>query len=175
MTFVEWVNQTHKELPSNVPNAMVKEVMVYAIRVAVEEMMANRAEADLDIGGIGRFYLNHRVVHNPLSYVRKGETEPEKAIEYSKCWTIQFKPSLPLKQVINDKRDIHDLLIGGNIAVYPEYIYSEDGMKTRRGRFRPHKRPKITKNYNIQFSKQYKQQLEKLEKEMTRKNLPDKE
>lgn len=175
MTFGEWYAQTHRELPSNVPKDLVKEVMVTAIRVAVEELMSNREEADLDIGGIGRFYLNHRVVHNPLSFKRKGSDEEEQAVKYSMCWTLQFTPWQPLKKVINEKMDIREMLVGGTIPLYEDYMYSADGMKKRRGRDKPIKKPKITKNYRVRFSDKYKNQLKQIEKRALKENLPDEE
>lgn len=175
MTFKEWYLQIQKEMESTVPTELVREVLVTGIRVALEEFMANRAEADLDIGGVGRFYLNHRVVHNPLQYTRKGETEPEKAKEYSLHWTIQFKPSLPIKKVINDKMDMRQMLVGGTAPLYPEFIYAEDGMSMKRGRSKKFKKPKVTKSYRVRLSDKYMKEMNKAMREEAKKILPDKE
>ena len=64
MTFDEWCRQIKKESDSTIPYDLVKDIMKNAIRIAIEEFLANPADADLSITGIGRFYLNHRICHN---------------------------------------------------------------------------------------------------------------
>lgn len=137
MTFVEWAKQTAREVESNVPYELVKDIMVNAIRVATEEMLSNPAEADLDITGIGRFYLNHRICHNNFP-------TPEHP-EYETYWTLHFKPARVLKEVFNGKRDVREMMIGCFIPLYPEYVYNEDG-SVKKGYPRG-----ITKNYKVKY------------------------
>lgn len=89
MTFREWYCQIAREMDSNIPRELVKDVLVNAIRVALEEFLANPADAELSIKGIGRFYLNHRVCHNNFP--------TEDSHEYKTHWTMHFRPSIVLK------------------------------------------------------------------------------
>lgn len=114
MTFAEWCMQTAKESTSQVPYEFVRELMICAIRVAYEELMSNPAEADLDICGIGRFYLNHRICHNNFPT----DDKPE----YAAHWTLHFKASTCIKEAINGRRDPRLLSIGNSFPLYPEYF-----------------------------------------------------
>lgn len=134
MTYKEWCEQTHKMLKGEVPKFLVHEVIACAIKSAIEEFLANPADADLDIGGIGRFYMNHRVCHQNIKYKGNspnGITEQDE--KYVVRWTIHFKPSKKIKQVMNGKMDAREILLGGCFPLYPEYMIDENGY-TKRGR-----------------------------------------
>lgn len=170
MTFVQWCLQTTEELDSIVPKEFVTDIMTTAIRVALEEFSANPAEADLDIGCIGRFYLNHRKCHRPKKFVdanegyrltsngilEKREISADNTDEYDTRWEIKFRPSPKLKSVINNKCPMDELLIAGHIPLYPEKIMNPDGLKKRLGRGRPRKEIKLKKKWIVQLSPEYR-------------------
>ena len=165
MTFLEWYKQTAKDFGNGVTYDLVKDILVMAIRVAIEELMTNPADADLDITGIGRFYLNHRVCHNNFYELGSGK-------EYTVKWTIQFKPSSVLKDTINGKRDVHDLLIGSVIPLYPEHIY-KSGKKIRGSGKKFKEKPKI-REYNIQKNIRYVEAEKKMEEQQNKKEIKSK-
>lgn len=116
MTFREWCMQIAKESTSQVPYEFVRELMICAIRVAYEELLSNPAEADLDIKGIGRFYLNHRICHNNFPT----EDKPE----YAAHWTLHFRPARFIKDTINGRQDPRLLTVASAYPLYPEYYES---------------------------------------------------
>jgi nucleoid DNA-binding protein len=118
MTFYEWCKTIAREHKDNVPTEFVYELMVTAVRVAIEELLANPERADLDINGIGRFYLNYRKCHNNFA-----KTEEQR---YTYNWEIKFRPSIRLKEVLNGKADPHYMLIGTKTALYPDIYFGED-------------------------------------------------
>lgn len=118
MTFYEWSRQIAKEHRDNVPAEFVYELLVTAVRVALEEFLTNPEKADLDIGGIGRFYLNYRRCHNNFCV-----TEERR---YSYIWEIKFRPSSKLKEALNGKIDPHYMLIGTRTPIYPEIYFDKD-------------------------------------------------
>jgi hypothetical protein len=115
MTFGEWCDQTTRETKSNIPRALVKEVLLTALRVGVEELMSNPAEADLDIKGIGRFYLHRRLFKIP-----KNEINPNGA-DHVYRWVLQFKCAKMLREIICGRRPLEDLTIAKVLPLYPEY------------------------------------------------------
>ena len=126
MNFSEWCLQTSKELGLEADEDLVRRVLLTAIRTGLEELSANPIHADLDITGIGRFYLNYRIMHNNFYHLKEG------AEEYVKKWEIHFKPSVPLKYVLNQRKPLTDLLVGGNY-IYPEFHTDENGFIIKHG------------------------------------------
>lgn len=165
MTFMQWYKQTARECSSEgVPAELVKHVLVMAIRVALEEFMANPADADLDIKGIGRFYLNRRICHNNFYGLGEGK-------EYEPKWTIQFKPSIRLKDTLNGKWDIRKLVIGSVIPLYPEYAY-KDGTKAF-GSGKKFKGKVNVRQFKVKTTKKYIEAVKKAEKKMLEEKLPE--
>lgn len=114
--------------------------MTTAIRVALEELMANPAEASLDIMSIGRFYLSRVKIRNVfLTTETKGD---------ALCWKLNFRTSQSIKDVINNRKDIHDLSISGAIPLYPEYFRNPDGTR-KKGKGRKPTMKTIRKKYII--------------------------
>ena len=112
MHFKEWVKETKNSMESDIPEELVCEVLVTAIRTAFEELMANRAHADLEITGIGRFYMNY-------GWLRCGIG---KGVEKKKRWSIHFKPSVIFKSLINGEKSLIGYGIGGKaLGAYPLY------------------------------------------------------
>ena len=58
MTLMDMCKQVAKESNSELPYGLVKDIMLDAIRVVLEEFLTNPAEADFSIQSIGRFYMN---------------------------------------------------------------------------------------------------------------------
>ena len=164
MTFGEWYEQTAREMASNIPKELVKDVLVNAIRVALEEFLANPADADLDIKCIGRFYLNHRFCHNNFP--------TSDSPEYKTYWTLHFRPSGVLKEVLNGKRDHRDLIIATTIPLYPDFVESGQGQYRKSGG-----RRKIVGDYRIKYTvhanETYRTAVAKAKREMLKKQLPN--
>lgn len=166
MTYDEWVRQIHRELESRVPLELVKDIMNNAMRVAFEELYSNPAEADLNIVGIGRFYLNRRICHN--NFPTKDHPE------YAPAWTIHFKVSPRMKEVFNGKKDPRELFIAHNIPMYPEYIYNEDGtVKKGFGTRRVVKNYK--RKYTVKTHESYQMAYKRAQREALKKSLPQEE
>ena len=154
MTFMEWYKQTAREVGNGIPFEMVKDIMVRAIRVALEEFIANPTDATLDIKGIGRFYLNRRIV-NITEDIKCDEDQLIR-------WSIHFKPSKCVKDAINGKSDPREMVIGTVIPLYPEYIY-RDGTKSKGAGKKFKTKPKVTE-YKVERRKSYVQAVEKMER-----------
>ena len=174
MTFKEWCRATAKETPSKVPILLAEEVITTAIRVAIEELMANPADADLDISSICRFYLNHRVCHYMPKY-RNIEQPNENATsgeENRVRWTLHCTPRAGLKDVLNGRKDIRTLLIGGGTPLYPEFMINSDGTRKKgkgRKRIVPEGyRTTFTITRNVSKS-EYNRRLAEAKKELEKK------
>lgn len=164
MTYNEWCNQIKKESESNIPYELVKDIMTTAIRVAMEELLSNPAEADLDILGIGRFYLNHRICHNNFPT----EDKPE----YATAWTLHFRPARPIKEVINGKRDYREMLIAHNIPLYPEYLCNDDGTMKKGGNRPKTVVKKYKRKYTVKTHDSYVMAYNRAKREALKKSLP---
>ena len=162
MTFSEWVKRISKETDSKIPYALVRDIMVAGIRLIVEEFLINPAEVDFEILGIGRFYLNHRICHNNFPV--------DEDSEYKTYWTIQFKPSKILKDVLNGKKDPHGMLIGYKTPLYPDFIYDENG-KAKRGQDKG-KLGNYKVQYEVKVIQSYRTLYRKAMKEALKNNLP---
>ena len=127
MTFMEWCLEISKEMGLQADEDLVRKVMLTAIRTGIEELSANPAEADIDIQGIGRFYLNYRTMHNNFYYMKRG------ADEYVSRWEFRFRAALSLRHVINQRKPLTDLNVAGNY-LYPEYHTDEDGFIIKNGK-----------------------------------------
>ena len=129
MTFGEWCDTTKKEYGDHIPKFLVKEIMVTAIRVALEELLANPSGADLRVDSIGRFYLNREEYDVP-HYIRTEESQRVKV------WVLRFQAAQRLRDVFNGKLDPKMLRISGSIPLYPEYFkeLEKDGKRKRKGR-----------------------------------------
>lgn len=159
MTFIEWCKATSKETNSSVSRDLVKEIMITAIRVAIEELMANPVDASLDIMSIGRFYLDRVKIKNV--YIATNETGE---IMY---WRLKFKVAKSLRDSLNNRKDIRELSIGGANPLYPEYNLNPDGTR-KKGKGRKPSTKTIRKKYII---------TEKViaDKHTVRELLPDRE
>lgn len=126
MTFNEWCAQTAKELGTGYTCEIITRVMIMAIRVALEELGANPKYANLTIGNLGRFYLNHSAFHyNTQCQGLRTNKNYNHSEDLVYTWTIKFKPSKKLKDVINARTSMIDYVIGG-YPLYPEFIAPED-------------------------------------------------
>jgi DNA polymerase II large subunit len=163
MTFGEWYEQTAREMDSNIPKELVKDVLVNAIRVALEELLSNPAEAELSIKCVGRFYLNRTRCYKVAA---TGKNPDQKLV-----WTIHFKPSNVLKEILNGRRDHRELMIATTIPLYPDYVESGQGRYKKSGG----KRQKVG-NYRIKYSvhavETYRTALNKAKREFLKKQLP---
>ena len=131
MTFIEWCNQTARDADINVTQDLVKAVMITALRTAIEEFVANPADASLDIYGIGRFYLNRSQYDMSKRFHLKDRTEVNDIVG---SWIVHFKPSIVLKEVLNGKRELKDMLIGSCIPLYTDKDIQADGtIKKKKG------------------------------------------
>jgi hypothetical protein len=124
MTFAEWCDETARQTETNISRALVKEIMTTAIRVAVDEFLAKPADATLDIGGIGRFYLNRATYDMSKRFHLKDRAESNDIVH---CWNVHFRASRALKEVLNHKRDIKDFKIGYTAPLYNIEDIQEDG------------------------------------------------
>lgn len=130
MTFVEWAKETAKLTNPRLNSTIVKMVLYCAIKAVLEEFEANKANAELDIQSIGRFYLNRRRTHasNFGNYTTNGTD--------SFCWEVHFKPSSALKKAINGKKEYKDLPLMRNKLFTDEKVslgYSFDVKKNTKG------------------------------------------
>ena len=169
MTFRDWYLQVAREHPDNIPIDLVKSVLLWAIRVAIEEMMANPASADLDILGLGRFYLNRRYTHvTPSDFA----CDEEKMLIR---WSIHFKPSRQLKETLNGQRDVREFIIAHN-SLYPEIVFEEDSGLRRPFKLKKTRKPKykitITKGYYESKEREERKKLRE-EKKKIKEKLPD--
>jgi hypothetical protein len=82
--------------------------------VAVEELMSNKEHATLSITGLFMLSLTKKKFFT----FYKGGDNSERIPKYR--WVLSFRPSHRLKMVINDEEDIHELIIGGVIPLYPK-------------------------------------------------------
>lgn len=132
---MDMCKQVAKESNSELPYGLVKDIMLDAIRVVLEEFLTNPAEADFSIQSIGRFYMNHRICHNNFP--------TENSPEYKTYWTIQFTPSDKLKEVLNGKRDPRTLVIG-TAFLYPDF--AKENSISRRGQ-----KAFLTRDYKVKY------------------------
>ena len=172
MTYKEWCEQTQKMLKGSVPKFLVHEVIACAIRAVIEEFLANPADADLNIEGIGRFYMNHRVCHQNFRY--KGNSPSgitEQNEQYLVRWTIHFTPYKKLKDVMNGRMDAREMLLGGCFPLYPEYMLDEKGY-IKRGRKAKIKPPR--ERYVVKTTRK-KKSTEYINRWMAKKKLKEQE
>ncbi len=114
MNFTEWTKQTSRELGYGYSKEIVTKVLLMAIRVALEEFLVNPYEADLDIMGIGRFYLNYCKSRNKI------KNSPSYN-EYVMRWQVRFKARLQLRDLLNARKDITQMRVSG-YYLYPDQI-----------------------------------------------------
>ena len=164
MTFIEWCRQTSREHPDCIPYELVRSIMLTALKVVIEEFMANPANAYLDIRGIGRFYLNRRYVHVTASEFGCDE---DKIIR----WSIHFKPSRQLKETLNGQRDVRDFVIGNKNPLYPEYVIKDGEMKRGYG---GNNNLHVNK-FKVEITKAYIKLKEKEKRKQIEEKLPDEE
>lgn len=165
MTFREWCYQTAKDYGNGIPRKLVHEIMTRAIRVALEEFMANPADAELDIRSIGRFYLNRRYIH-----VQESQFGCEEKTVIR--WSVHFKPSRKLKDAINGKEDYREILIGAATPLYPEYIRNEDGSR-KKGSGRKFKKEPSVAEYTFKKNIKYFEAVKDMEKQEIQNKLPE--
>ena len=96
MTFEEVYKQVNRELESQVPTDLVREILVMFFRVILEELLTNKKDAYIYIGGIGRLHLDKRQYkYNPNN------------VEGGEYWNITFKASKKLKNWRLEDCDIY--------------------------------------------------------------------
>lgn len=136
MNFNQWCEQISKEIDGNVPIEFVRGVMITAIRVALEEFRINPAQADLDIGSVGRFYMNHRLCHFNHKFETMNTIQKEEYMsggdENMVRWSMHFKTSLTLKKIINGYKDMNDFTIGGGFPLYPDEYFKTHSKKKKK-------------------------------------------
>ena len=156
MTFGEWCDQIARDTESNVTRALVREIMVTAVRTAIEEIITNPADATLDIKGVGRFYLNRQ------KFALKKQTYKSNNEDDIFYWRVNFKASRILKDVINNKRDIKTVTIGSNISLYNESDIQSNGtvkVKGTRNKIQLVVKPKIREKAKESQKKKIKAKL----------------
>jgi hypothetical protein len=156
MTFAEWCDQTARDTKSNVTRELVREIMATALRSAVEEFLANPADATLDIFAIGRFYLNRNAYDMSKRYHLKDRTESNDIV-YS--WSVIFKPSTTLKKVLNNKRDIADVSFGLVKPIYKQVEIQADGTIKKKGN-RNKQQLVIKKKVHMETQRELKKQIQ---------------
>lgn len=167
MYFSEWVKATTKETPSSVPRDLVKEILVTAIRIAVEQAVINPKEATLDISGIARIYLNRR------RYAFTSQYQQHLDAKETYRWKFELHPYRRLYEAVNGFRDVKELMIGGCIPLYPEYNFNNDGTKKKsRGRKKKIAN-EVPVSYCVRLSDKYKNALRKAEKRYLKENTPE--
>ena len=125
MNFKELCLQVAKESRSEFNQNDVKKVLLLAIRVILEEFSVNPIDADLNISGFGRFYMNRNKFH--VGNCIQGNDR-----EYKYLWTFNFRAYRKLKELINGKLNPIDYQVS-RFYLYPEY-HMEDGVaKTYNG------------------------------------------
>lgn len=122
MTLSEWCLQISKEVGDIASVNLIHLIMETAIRVGLEELSANPVDAEIEILGVGRFFLTR--------YKRRIMGKRDEPITYAPRWNLQFKPSIKIKQVINNKMPMTDLMVGLHY-IYPEYHEGKENRITK--------------------------------------------
>lgn len=126
MTLSEWVKQITKEVGNDIYEDQVWEVMIFAIRTGIEELLANPEKADVYIPCIGRFYLNFsyvkNVFHDTLGVGKEGSVGR---------WKLKFKASRVVLSAINGKSSLYDMEVSRRY-LYPE-MHEEKEKKVGNG------------------------------------------
>lgn len=107
MTFRELVKAVRRECKIGVTEDHIREILLCAIRMIVEELMSDKAFASIDLIGFGKITFQRRQGH---VYYDKNK--------FYDSWRVVFKQSDNLKKVVNDQMDITDLTVG-NYYLYP--------------------------------------------------------
>lgn len=118
MNFTEWAKETAKITNPHIKLPLVRMILLSSIKVILDEFNADKEHADFNIMGIGRFYLNKKL----MRYSNLNRTTPE---EDTYHWEIRFKPSSSLKAYLNGKRDYETLSVIKNRLFTDEKITSE--------------------------------------------------
>lgn len=159
MTFAEWCDQIARDTESNVSRQLVREIMITAMRTALEEFLANPADATLDIYGIGKFYLNRKNYDMSKRFHLKDRTECNETVF---SWVAHFRPSVRLKQLLNNKCDIKTYRIGTNMPLYSDEDLQADGtikVKGKRDKTKLVIKPKIVKEKQKEVKERIKSKL----------------
>lgn len=117
MNFKEWAAQTALLLPTRYSQETVENILYAAVKAAIEELMANPAEANLTLMGVGRFYCNrnyHRAYKPAEGAYATGKLKLN--------WMIRFKPSRKFKEFFNGLSDPDDYAICGRYFNLDKHI-----------------------------------------------------
>ena len=94
MTFNEWVGLTSQNTKPHYNKAVVKAVLLAAVKTAVDELVCNKEYSELALMGIGKFYCSY------ISYKSRHFCPEGKGCN---IWTLRFRPSRKLLDIVNDR------------------------------------------------------------------------
>lgn len=119
MNYSELIDQVNREV-KHVEKENIRDVIMATIRVMIEELAINPAEAKIMVSGFGTLRLTYLKNAKNVMFKTMGRGE-----DTTGNWTIRFKPSKKLKDVVNGKIKLEDMTIGDRY-LFPEYHMADE-------------------------------------------------
>lgn len=119
MNYSELIDQVNREV-KHVEKEYIRDVIMATIRVMIEELAINPAEAKIMVSGFGTLHLTYYKNAKNTMFKTMGRGE-----DTTGNWTIRFKPSKKLKDVVNGKIKLEDMTIGDRY-LFPEYHMADE-------------------------------------------------
>lgn len=127
MNYSELIDQVNREV-RHVEKEHIRDVILATIRVMIEELAINPAEAEVMISGFGKLYLSFKKNVKNTMFKTMG-----RGVETEGTWVVYFKPSKKLKDVVNGRMKLEDMTIGDRY-LFPEFhmvdethVYDDSG------------------------------------------------
>ena len=166
MTFNELAKEVTKEVnienKTRIPVRLIKIILRDTIRVMIEELVSNPAEATINIPNIGKFYFREFKTRGGFTDL-DGFFHPN---EVKKVWTLKFRNSPNLRDVIRGRKELQSLIIAKGLALYPDSDCVKHYYETRN--YNKKKKNPDEEKMQISFKRKYvkkKKEKYKLNKE----------
>lgn len=138
-------------------------------RVMLEELFVDPDSSQVMLTGIGKFYMKRRRFNVPVrredNAFKKGKTE------LKAFWVLKFQPSVPLKDVMRNRKDMRELELG-----YRPIYFDKDEKKLPRQAFKEGEKQleKMRRKDTIRKSRQdYIDNMNRIEKINLEQRLPE--
>lgn len=164
----ELCKQIVRECGVGITYEQMKQIMATMWRIMIEELLSNPQEAEVMFTGIGKFDMKLRR-YNVFPRKEDGTFTGER--ELKPFWQLRFHPSLPVREVINSKRDIKELELGFK----PLYFDKENKLPSRKKLNEGRRRLREIQKDNLirQRRQDYIDNMERAEKIDFNQRLPE--
>ena len=118
MNFTELVQETYRNQQMKrlkLSKRKIKEVLIYALRTVVCELMADPSTAAIKINGFGSLYLSQYVTHSNTKLCKdeNGKIYYDHTPTDYVVWKVMFRPSVMFKDIINGRKPVEEWRISG--------------------------------------------------------------